>query len=856
MRRTLSRLVALAAFLAPAAALAQPPQPGLPQPTLTTVTPAGGKAGSSVEIVLAGTDLDLPAQLVTSHPGITAEAVLPPVPPADPKKPATPPPPSAGPPKFKVTIAPNVPVGLHDLRLVNKWGVSNPRAFAVGDQAEAVEKEPNDDVAQAQKVEPNTTVNAVINSPTDVDYYVVAGKKGQRLVVACQAGSLDSRAVPDVQVFDGAGRRLAADRGDAYLGDALTDVTPADDGNLLVRVSQFTYTAGGPEFVYRLTVTTAPWIDAAFPSAVEAGKPATVTLYGRNLPGGQPDPTVVVDGRVLEKAVVTVTPPADATRLTFGGRIDSRLAAVDGFEYRVKGPAGVSNPVLFTFARFPVVAEVEGNDTPEKAQAVPGPCEIAGRVDKRGDRDWFAVPVKKGQTFAVELFAERLGSSGDFFLVVRDEKNNELGEFDDNPDTAHPVQLLTRTSDPPVYRYTAAADTTLRLMVSSREAMVQYGPRQQYRLRVGPETPDLHAVVMPPADMKPEGPILRKDGQQMLDVFIFREGGFAGPVTLTAEGLPAGVTCAPVTLAPGIKQGTLVLTVPPNSADALANVVVKAAATVGGKPLVREARPASLVWPVPQPNIPALARLDRSLPVAVREPAPYRLTAALDKPVLKQGEAGKVKVTLARLNPEVKNAVELRAAVPMLIPGQNNNQPVVALNNNQPMQLAAGKNDAELPLAVAATAPPGVYTLVVRGQTQFAFAKDPKAAQKPNVTVIQPSNPLTVTVQPTALAKFTLPNPNATVKITAQVEVPVRVERLYGYDGEYKVKLTLPPTAAGVTCDEVTIPAGQVEGKLIVKAAAAAKPGGLPNLSVQATAMYEGTLAVVHEAKLNVNVVK
>ena len=35
--------------------------------------------------------------------------------------------------KFKVTIAPDVPVGQYDVRVINKWGVSNPRAFCVGD---------------------------------------------------------------------------------------------------------------------------------------------------------------------------------------------------------------------------------------------------------------------------------------------------------------------------------------------------------------------------------------------------------------------------------------------------------------------------------------------------------------------------------------------------------------------------------------------------------------------------------------------------------------------------------------------------------------------------------------------------
>ena len=87
-------------------------------------------------------------------------------------------------------------------------------------------------------------------------------------------------------------------------------------------------------------------------------------------------------------------------------------------------------------------------------------------------------------------------------------------------------------------------------------------------------------------------------------------------------------------------------------------------------------------------------------------------------------------------------------------------------------------------------------------------------------------------------------------------EVVVKVARMFDYDGEYKVKVMLPPNANGVTCDEVTIPAGQTEAKLMVRATDAAAVMNLANLSVVATAMYEGKTTITQEAKLNVNVVK
>src|SRR5207253_254575 len=163
--------------------------------------------------------------------------------------------------------------------------------------------------------------------------------------------------------------------------------------------AEFTYTTGGPNNFYRLTITTNPWIDAVFPPMVEPGKPATVTVYGRNLPGGEKEPGASIDGRPLEKLAVTINAPAEAQKLNYRGHISPREGGSDGFEYRLKGPAGVSNPILIGFAQAPVVLEKEPNDKPDQAMEVTTPCEVAGRIDKRNDRDWDSFNAKKGEVF-------------------------------------------------------------------------------------------------------------------------------------------------------------------------------------------------------------------------------------------------------------------------------------------------------------------------------------------------------------------------------------------------------------------------------------------------------------------------
>src|SRR5262249_34986209 len=148
---------------------------------------------------------------------------------------------------------------------------------------EVQEAETNDDVPQAQRVELNTTVNGVIAAPTDVDYFVFSGKKGQRVIISCLSTSVDSKLPASVEAFGPSGNYFGAGRG-YQENDALLDAALTEDGDHHVRVSSFTYTLGGADYFYRLTISTAPWIDAVYPPVVAAGKATSVTVYGRNLP--------------------------------------------------------------------------------------------------------------------------------------------------------------------------------------------------------------------------------------------------------------------------------------------------------------------------------------------------------------------------------------------------------------------------------------------------------------------------------------------------------------------------------------------------------------------------------------------
>src|SRR5262249_31124551 len=152
-------------------------------------------------------------------------------------------------------------------------------------------------------------------------------------------------------------------------------------------------------------------------------------------------------------------------------------------------------------------------------------------------------------------------------------------------------------------------------------------PLHYYLLRVRPERPDFRLVVTPADDHRPDACTVWKGGNFNLTVFAQRLDGFKGEIALAVEGLPSGVVCQPQVVGTNVKQSLLVLSAAADAPDWAGEIKVKGTATFNGQPLVREARPAGVVWPVPpQNNIPTFSRLDRNLVLAVREKAPYNFT--------------------------------------------------------------------------------------------------------------------------------------------------------------------------------------------------------------------------------------
>src|SRR5580704_9223815 len=143
----------------------------LPVIRLDTISPPGGKAGSDVEVAITGADLDEAKELHFSNPGITAE-------PKD--------------KRFVVKIAPGVPPGVYDVRVSGLLGISNPRAFVVGDLPQAVKAGANNTPENAMELPVDSAVTGAATASA-ADYFKFTAKKGQRLLCECDAPEIDSR---------------------------------------------------------------------------------------------------------------------------------------------------------------------------------------------------------------------------------------------------------------------------------------------------------------------------------------------------------------------------------------------------------------------------------------------------------------------------------------------------------------------------------------------------------------------------------------------------------------------------------------------------------------------------------------
>lgn len=815
----------------------------LPAPRLTGFFPAGGKAGTQFDLTLTAiADLEGAREIRFDHAGITAVQKTQMVDgQAEPQPVAN---------TFVVTIAADVPPGLYELAALGTYGLSNSRLFEVGDRAELSEAEPNNTAAQATPVAEAALVNGRIQEARDIDWYKVPLKAGQRFLARLWGARIDSRLDATLELSDAQGRILELSRDD--LGrDPLIDFTVPADGEYLLRVFDAQF-SGGQEYFYRMTLGAVPHIDFVYPPSVVPGGPSRVTVFGRNLPGGSPVDGVQIAGKSIEQLDVEISPPTDAAAVAaLAWQSPQRPAALanDGFSYRLTTPTGATNPALVNWARAPVVLEAEPNDDDARPQALAIPCECVGQFHPRRDVDYFSFTADKGQVLAIDVVAQRLGTTASPYVLIEHLKTNDKGEV--APKTVLEAGLEPKgnvgppsfdtKSDDPVLTFTAPESGTYRVLIRDLFRETRGDPRLVYRLVIRPPHPDFRVAVLPefPHDANATPQLwpaqLAKGGAAHLTAVVLRQEGFAGPVELSVEGLPAGVRSGGATVAANQTTARLVLVADEAAADWSGPLRVVARGKVGDATVERVCRAATVVTNgVTAQKIPAVSRLSRHVMLGVSGLAPYAAAVGVENVALMQSARLDLPVKVTRRG-EFQGAVTLAGA----------NLPDKVQNDS--VAVAAGQADAVARLFVAQDTPPGTYTLYLAASAPVPFTKNADGKDKKDVAVIAPSTSLTLTVEPGPLVLGPQPPGNGVVKKGAAIEIPVGVNRRNEFAGPVTLDIIVPPNVTGVTAAEVVVPADQSTGKLVVQAAADAVEGNHAYVAVRARLTWKDKPIEVHQ---------
>jgi hypothetical protein len=657
-----SRLVVAvaAAFLLPVS----PVRAQLPTPVLDAVFPPGAAAGSTVEVRVSGTDLDDLQGLRASHPGITAERF---------EKPADRfwPEPRPDGPRFRVTVAPDVPPGLHELRAVGHFGLSTPRLFEVRPAGEAAVLHPGPPHVAPDAPFPITLEQSVSGklAPQQAHYFRIDLRRGQRVVGHLRAATLDSRLDARLALLDSGGQETIAVRGTGERDPHLAFTAPAD-GSFVIRLHDLLY-RGGDAYFYRFTVSEQPFAETIVPLAARSGTRQRFTWIGPHLAASS---SPWNDSRRETLSLDAEVPPAPPRPPLNGLKAARSLIPVTEF----RGvPLGLTD--------LPVLTEEQAREQP----FLPVPGEVSGWIDFVGNLDTYRFQAQTGKAYLVEAISHRQGQDTDLALAVRrvvagpdgGETLEAAGESDDLFAATY-AGFDARVRDPSL-TFTAKADGPVQVEVANLTD--ESGPTQGYRLVVREAAPDLALFAVEERNHLaqnqafPGVPNLAPGHRAAVHVVAIRSGGLVGPVHLSAKGLPPGVTALPAVIWPQATDGWLVLETAPDAAPG--PVSFEIAATCGD--LARTARPASLKWGVANVTTErAASRATAGLALAVTPAAapPLRLDVdPLPGPV-DLGQDVTFRVRVARSG-ALKGPVTV---VPVGLPGFN-----------QPPSLTIAEKDTE-----------------------------------------------------------------------------------------------------------------------------------------------------------------
>lgn len=425
--------------------------------------------------------------------------------------------------ELKVQAPVDTPPGVYWFRLYSATGASTLQPLLVGTLPEARDVEPNNAPGEATGISLPMTISGRLQERGDVDTFSVDAEAGQTLVASIAGhGTFGSPMDAVLQVCTPQGAVLAQND-DARGLDPLLAFRIPKTGRYLVRTFAFPETpnssiafSGGPNYVYRLTITTGGFLDYALPLAVRKGALSGALAGGWNIS----DATTPLVALIREDEVATLFRPDLAGTLEV--------------------------PVMPEGAML--LALSASNESP----LVTFPLAASGCLLQPGEVHSVRFQALQKQKLRIQVAAHQIGYDLDPLVRIYGVDGKLLKEEDD----------AGADQDDIDFELPIPADGEYRLAVSSvHEAG---GPREVYRLRIEEAVPSFQLALdagefsMQPGEDKP----------LKLTVKVERSKGLEGDIVITANDLPAGVTAEHVTSegkGPTAKSVTLLLKATPEA---------------------------------------------------------------------------------------------------------------------------------------------------------------------------------------------------------------------------------------------------------------------------------------------------
>ena len=552
-------------------------------PALSTVSPQGAQQGKNIEVTLTGKNLDIATAIWFSGNGITAEirqgtqqaavlfngAGVSGRIPTDAQLAAS------------LTIAPDAPLGIQQMRIVTPYGVSNALNFVVGSLPEISENEAIEKTEMSNWLELPVTVNGEIASIDDEDRFSFDLKKDARLICEVTAQRLGSPLDSYLVLQDANGAEVA-NSGQGNGLDSLLDYIALETGKYTLHIRDIRY-KGGNGFRYRLSIGELPYLETIFPLGAQRGTDNAIAVTGANLG------TV----NAIQVAIDAETPKGQQT-------------------LRVQTPSGLaSNSHPFSIGSLAEMAETEPNNTAEKANAVNVPITINGKIDDlndsaslSGDIDRFSFEIKEPQLLVFEVEALRLSSKLDALLTLYGAKKQMETGTDMETYNAAEEQVLMVNDDASgtdarvEWNFTEAG----KYSVAIRDLNNQGGETYPYRLNIRPLEPDftLSAVVLD-SQNRPSGldsPRVSRGGTFTMQVNVGRLDRHVGAIRLHCPTLPKTFEVSPAVVEVGQNKALLTVTAPWDAPLGLMPFTVAGISAVGSRQVERTAVPSPMLLTV------------------------------------------------------------------------------------------------------------------------------------------------------------------------------------------------------------------------------------------------------------------